>query len=389
MSSRLRALVSRFEELYGSPDCRLFRAPGRVNLIGEHTDYNEGFVLPMAIERDVTVAGRRRRDRLVRIHSENYGERVEFSLDAIARDPAHPWSDYVRGVALYIGESFPALRGIDAVIEGNVPIGSGLSSSAAIETATAIAFLELNGLSMDRKQTALLCQRAENEFVGARCGMMDQLTAAFGQRGSALFLDCRSLEFQPVPVPEEVVVVICDTMKRRELGASEYNRRRAECEEAVRIVSQALPEVRSLRDLSPEEFRVHRRLLPPPLDRRAEHVVYENQRVEQSVAALRARDLEKVGGLMAESHESLRFKFEVSCQKLDTMVRIASQAPGCIGARMTGGGFGGCTVNVVLKENAESFRETVRQAYRFETGITPEVYVSMPSEGAGPLDLAL
>lgn len=296
MRSRLRALVSRFEELYGVRDCRLFRAPGRVNLIGEHTDYNEGFVLPMAIERDVTVAGRRRHDRLVRVYSENYGEEVEFSLDAIARDPAHPWSDYVRGVALYVGEAFPTLRGIDAVIEGNVPIGSGLSSSAAIETATAIAFLELNGLSMGRKQTALLCQRAENEFVGARCGMMDQLTAAFGQRGSALFLDCRSLEFQTVSIPEEVVVVICDTMKRRELGASEYNRRRAECEEAARIVSQALPEVRSLRDLSPKEFRAHRRLLPPPLDRRTEHVVYENQRVKQSVAALRARDLEKVGG---------------------------------------------------------------------------------------------
>jgi len=238
---------------------------------------------------------------------------------------------------------------------------------------------------MARREMALLCQRAENEFVGARCGIMDQLASACAERGAALFLDCRSLESQAVPIPGEVLVVVCDTMKRREIASSEYNRRRAECEEAVRIIAGTLPGVKALRDVSPEAFRAHRHLLPPPLDRRAEHVVYEDRRVEDSVAALRSGDLERLGREMAASHESLRTMYEVSCPELDTMVRIASKAPGCVGARMTGGGFGGCTVNVVLREDVAAFQEAVRQAYRAETGTTPDVFVSEPSAGAGEL----
>jgi galactokinase len=388
MDARLIRLVDRFEEAYGSRSCALCRAPGRVNLIGEHTDYNEGYVLPMAIELDVVVAARKRPDRLVRAYSANYEEGVEFLLGSMERDEEHPWSNYVRGVALYAGQRFPSLRGIDAVIEGNVPIGSGLSSSAAIETATTLAFLSLNELSMERREMALLCQRAENEFVGARCGVMDQLTSAFGQRGKALFIDCRTLEVQPVPVPEQVVVVVCDTMKRRELASSEYNRRRAECEEAAEVLGRALGSVAALRDVSPGELESHRHLLQPPLDRRAEHVVYENERVRESVSALLAGDLMRLGELMAASHESLRTMYEVSCPELDLMVEIASRSPGCIGARMTGGGFGGCTVNIVEADEASSFIGAVKEGYCRETGIAPQIYLSIPSDGASSLGAA-
>ena len=383
--SRLQRLTGRFEELYGAGACRFFRAPGRVNLIGEHTDYNDGYVLPMAIDLDIVVAARPRGDRRVRAYSANYGQGVEFSLDAVVKDAASAWSDYVRGVAFFVNEAFPASRGMDVLIDGTVPIGSGLSSSAAVETATALAFLETNGLTMTRQEMALLCQRAESEFVGARCGIMDQLVSACGERGAALFLDCRSLETEAVPMPGEVVVVMCDTMKRREIASSEYNRRRAECEEAVRILGEVLPGVKALRDVSPETFRAHRHLLPPPLDRRAEHVVYEDRRVEDSVAALRSGDLERLGKEMTASHESLRTKYEVSCPELDTMARIAAEIQGCVGARMTGGGFGGCTVNVVLGESVPGFVETVKRAYRSEMGVLPDVYVSEASGGAGEL----
>ena len=379
---RLRALTERFEELYGPGECRLFRAPGRVNLIGEHTDYNDGFVLPMAIDLDLVVAARLRDDRRVRAYSANFGAGVEFSLGAVTKDPANAWADYFRGVAFFINEAFPAVGGMDVLMDGTVPIGSGLSSSAAVETATALAFLRTNGLSMTRREMALLCQRAESEFVGARCGIMDQLVSACGERGAALFVDCRSLETQAVPIPDGVVVVMCDTMRRREIASSEYNRRRAECEEAVRILGEALPGVTALRDVSPEAFAEHRHLLPPPLDRRAEHVVLEDRRVEESVAALREGDLARLGREMAASHESLRTMYEVSCPELDTMVRIASEAPGCVGARMTGGGFGGCTVNVVLRESASAFEDAVKRAYRTQTGTTPDVHVSEPSGGA-------
>jgi len=386
---RLVGIADKFEEVYGSRECRLFRAPGRVNLIGEHTDYNDGYVFPMAIDMDVTMAARRRSDRLVRLHSMNFDEQAQFSLDAIDKDEEHPWSNYVRGVALYVGERFPSLYGTDVVIKGNVPIGSGLSSSAAIEVVTALALLDVNGLSLERREMALICQRAENEFVGNRCGLMDQLSSVFGQRGKALFIDCRSLNVRPVPIPEEVVIVICDTMKRRELVSSAYNTRRAECEEAARILSGHLPGVVALRDVSSADFEALKGELPQRVRMRAEHVICENERVKRSVDALHAGDLAKVGDLMAASHESLRDKYQVSCSELDLMVAIASRSPGCIGARMTGAGFGGCTVNVVERDRALSFCEAVKEGYRRETGVLPEIYTSCPSEGASALDDAL
>jgi len=382
MTSRLLDLTGRFEDLYGDGGCRFFRAPGRVNLIGEHTDYNDGFVLPMAIDRDIIAAARGRDDGQVRVHSVNLRDGTEFSLDAIREDESHAWVDYVRGVALFLRERFPGMNGMDAVFEGTVPVASGLSSSAAIEVAAALALLGVNGLSMERRDIALLCQRAENEFVGAKCGAMDQLASVFGEKGRAVFLDCRSLDLEPVSVPDEAVVVVCDTMKRREIGSSEYNRRVEECEGAVGILGKVLPGVTALRDVSCEAFEAHRDLLPPPLDRRAEHIVHENRRVEDTVAALKRGDLARVGTEMAGSHESLRTKYEVSCDELDVMVRVASEAPGCIGARMTGGGFGGCTVNLVERDLVGAFEAAVGRDYLAETGTAPEVYVTDPSQGA-------
>ena len=382
MNSRLEKITQRFEEVYGARGCRLFRAPGRVNLIGEHTDYNDGFVLPLAIERDVTIAAQGRSDRIVKAYSMDFGSEVEFSLDDIERDKKHTWSNYVRGVGLLLADRFPSLRGMDAVVQGNVPIGSGLSSSAAFEVAAATAMLGVNGLEMDRIEVALLCQRAENEFVGNRCGIMDQLSAVFGRAGKALLIDCRSLQVWPVPIPEDVVVVVCDTMKRRELASSAYNARRSECEEAVRLLQEKLPGIRALRDVSVEQFEAHKAALPATVRMRAEHVVYEDLRVERCVEALRTGDMAEVGRLMKESHESLRDLYQVSCHELDAMVEMAWRSPGCIGARMTGAGFGGCTVNLVERRKVAAFREATWSGYRGATGVAPEIYVSTPSDGA-------
>jgi galactokinase len=387
MSSRTETIQARFTELYGDGEPRLFRAPGRVNLIGEHTDYNDGFVLPLAIDRDVLYTARPRPDRTVRVHSLNLGESSQFSLDAIEHDSAHPWSDYVRGVAQLLVQRFPRLHGMDAVLESTVPIGAGLSSSAALEVATAITLLGLNGLEMETRELALLCQRAENEYVGARCGVMDQLASLFGQERKALLIDCRSLEIEPVPVLPRLAVVICDTLKRRTLGGSEYNVRRAQCEEGVRRLQQALPGIKALRDVSSQQFESLKASLSQPVRDRCEHVVFEDERVKATVAALRRRDLRAVGRLMAASHASLRDKFQVSCAELDTMVEMAAVAPGCIGTRMTGGGFGGCTVSLVEVEDAAAFQGRVAQEYRLRTGIEPTIYVTSPSAGAGEVAL--
>lgn len=382
MNERLTKIKTEFDRLYGDSDCRFFRAPGRVNIIGEHTDYNDGYVLPMAIDLDVVVAARIREDLNVRVVSADFPVEAEFSMRSGVKDPAAPWVQYTQGVAFFFSEKFPSAVGIDAYIQGTVPIGSGLSSSAAVEVATALALLGTNGLSMDRKDLARLCQRAENEFVGARCGIMDQMTSACAEAGSALYLDCRSLDSSPVALPSTVSVVICDTMKRRELASSEYNRRREECEEAVRVLRNDLPGINALRDVTGDDLERHRHRLPPIPARRAKHIVSENQRVIDTVSALKQGNLREVGMHMADSHESLRALYEVSCKELDLMVGVAQEAPGCIGARMTGGGFGGSTVNLVWKSRVSEFVESVMCGYKSKTGITPDIRVSNPAGGA-------
>jgi galactokinase len=379
-------LRKRFESLYGhSP--RMFRAPGRVNLIGEHTDYNDGFVLPAAIDFYTRVALRLRPDRVLALQSENFPGIAEYDLDSTNNHRRHDWSDYVYGVALMVERAGWRLTGADVLISGEIPIGAGLSSSAAIEVATAYALLESAGQPVERAGLARLCQRVENEFVGVRSGIMDQFISCFGRAGHALLLDCRSLEHRMVPLPESESLVICNTMVKHELANGEYNQRRSECETGVSILAEHLPHIHALRDVTLAELNAYGSSLPPVVFRRCRHVVSENERVLKAVAAFEARNLEAIADLMAASHRSLRDDYEVSCAELDLMVELAARAPGVLGARMTGGGFGGCTVNLVRRECVESFRSAVAEGYERQTGREPEIYVSGAAEGAGEIHL--
>jgi len=365
-----------FEAEYGQPPSLLVAAPGRVNLIGEHTDYNDGFVLPAAIDRHVVIAARPRDDNQVRIHAVDFGRSASFSLEDIRYDERERWSNYERGVAWALLSEGYTLGGMDAAIISSVPIASGLSSSAAIEVATAFAFQLLGDLDLDGVRRALLCQKAENEFVGMQCGIMDQYIVSLGKRDHALLIDCRSLDCELVPLPAGCSVVICNTKKRRGLVDSEYNTRRQECEKGARILG-----VRALRDVTPEMFSRRAGELDEVTRKRCRHVVTENQRTLDAVQALREGDIRRFGQLMNASHISLRDDYEVSCFELDAMVEAAWKQDGVIGARMTGAGFGGCTVNLVREEAVSSFVENVGWEYEKVTGFTPEIYVCQAEEG--------
>jgi len=376
----IESLKRDFRTVYG-PEPQIFRAPGRVNLIGEHTDYNEGFVMPAAIDFYTWVAIAPRSDSKVNIRSQSFDDNLSIDLDDDLR-PRHAWSDYVVGVLEQIKREGNAVSGADILVHGEVPIGAGLSSSAAIEVAVGYAKLAEDGRAIDRVKLALLCQRAENQFVGMRCGIMDQFISCNGQRDHALMLDCRSLQYKLLPLASTARMVICNTMVKHELAAGEYNRRRADCEEGVRILTKYLPQVRALRDVVPEQLEHYRDKLPAIIYRRCRHVVTENDRVERAATVLQKGDLTGFGKLMAESHRSLRDDYEVSCRELDIMVEIARPQKGVYGARMTGGGFGGCTINIVAAEQAESFKRHVAVAYEAATNLQPEIYISTAAEGA-------
>ena len=361
---------------------RTFRAPGRVNLIGEHTDYNDGFVMPAAIDLSVFVGVSPREDRKLYIHSENFNDEIEFDLDDPNPAARSHWSDYAVGVAVMLERAGHRLRGAQLRIRGDVPLGSGLSSSAAVEVATACALTANSALTIDRRELALLCQKAENEFVGARVGIMDQFTSLFGQAHGALLLDCRSLEFSLLPLPDTVNLVICNTMVKHALASSAYNERRAQCEAGVRHLAQFLPNVKALRDVTIEQLEEFGSDLPEVVYRRCRHVITENARVLAAAEALKQHDLTRFGELMAESHRSLRDDYEVSSRELDVMVELARKVEGVYGARMTGGGFGGSTVNLVDIDHVEQFKQTVPKEYQRVTNLDPEVYVCEPSNGA-------
>jgi galactokinase len=380
MSTQI-TLIEKFIRRYKTAP-RLFRAPGRVNLIGEHTDYNDGFVFPAAIDFYTQVAAAPRTDRKLAVCSENYDEEVELDLESSDPKPRKHWSDYVFGVALMLLGAGHAISGADLLIESNVPLGAGLSSSAAVEVAVASALLGISGLVIDRLQLALLCQRAENEFVGARCGIMDQFISSHAKADTALLLDCRSLEYQAFPIDSGITLVACNTMVKHDLASGAYNERRAECEEGVKRLNKFLPQVRALRDVKPEELDRYAGELPDIVLKRCRHVVTENERVTQAAICLRNHDPLGFGRLMAESHRSLRDDYEVSCAELDLMVGIAGRAQGVLGSRMTGGGFGGCTINLVRSENVPQFRDLILTEYKNKTGRTPEIYVSRPAAGA-------
>ena len=381
----LSDIRQRFAEIFGGEPAAVVRAPGRVNLIGEHTDYNDGYVLPVAIDRSVLVAAAPRDDRQVVIYALDFGESVAFSLDDIEYDQVNPWSNYQRGVAYFLEERGIELPGLNAVVGGDVPIGSGLSSSAAVEVSMAYTWQVLAGFNLSRVELALLCQRAENEFVGINCGIMDQFISALGQRDHALLIDCRSLRHQPVPLPPEAAVVVADTMKRRGLVDSEYNTRRQECGEGVRILQRYLPQVQALRDVSTDQFVEYKEQLPEKVRRRCRHIIYENERVLKGVAALQADDLDAFGRLMNESHASLRDDYEVSCLELDIMAEAAWKVDGVYGSRMTGAGFGGCTVSLMAEEALDDFRGQVAATYEEATGTVPQIYVCRAEDGVSKL----
>ena len=371
-------LETQFTTHFGAPPDHIIRAPGRVNLIGEHTDYNDGFVLPMAIDREMLIAARRRNDRLVRMVALDLGDRrAEFSLDAIARDDRQKWSNYIRGVALMLEQRAIRLPGLDLAICGNVPIGSGLSSSAALEVCAATTFQTFAEFELSKVDLARLCQRAENEFVGVQSGIMDQFISALARADHALLIDCRDLSYQNVPLPRGATIVVCDTMKRRGLVDSEYNTRRAECEQAAGALG-----VNALRDASLEQFTRLEKGMPPNVAQRARHVITENARVMQAVAAAEKNDLAAFGALMNASHESLKNDYAVSCAELDAMVEIARAQPGCLGARLTGAGFGGCTVNLVRDDAVDVFTANVARAYKARIKIAPQIYICRAMDGA-------
>jgi galactokinase len=351
-----------------------FRAPGRVNLIGEHTDYNDGFVMPTALEFSTWVTIAPLEQRKLKIFSENYNDEVEVNLDDPNIVARRRWSDYPIGVAVTLERAGYRLRGATLRIRGDVPIGAGLSSSASIEVATACALVANSDLHIDHRELALLCQRAENEFVGARVGIMDQFVALFGHVQKALLLDCRSLEFELLPLPDNVRLIICNTMVKHALASSAYNERRAQCEEGVKHLAKFLPNVKALRDVTIKQLEQYREGLTETVYRRCRHVVTENARVLAAGEALEQHDLDHFGKLMAESHASLRDDYEVSCRELDVMVELARKVEGVYGARMTGGGFGGCTVNLVREDKADEFRERVPREYEEITGLKPEIY---------------
>ncbi len=367
------------EERFHGPPRWIVRAPGRVNLIGEHTDYNEGFVLPLAIDRAIWISLEPRDDSKVVVCSADFEQTGEFSLSGL-RHQQQGWLEYLKGVAWSLQEAGYALKGWQGIVLGDVPRGAGLSSSAALEVAATRAFAAVSGWPWEPVLMARLGQRAENAWVGVNCGIMDQLISAAGREAHALLIDCRSLELTPVPFPQGIAVAILDTATRRGLVDSQYNERRASCEAAAKAF-----QVSALRDVAPARFQRESHRLDPMIARRAWHVISENQRTLAAAEAMRQGDVAALGRLMDESHESLRADYEVSSEALDTMVAAARAHPACRGARMTGAGFGGCAVAVINAASADDFRCRVAAEYQERTGHVPALYICRATEGAAAI----
>jgi galactokinase len=369
-------LKQSFASYFNSESEIIVRAPGRVNLIGEHTDYNDGFVLPMAIDHAVWLALRPRDDRTVRLFSLDLETEAAFELDSLTK--GSDWIEYPKSIAYELMKAGYELRGFDAVMTGDVPRGAGLSSSAAVELAVARAFAAVSGIEWDAPKMAKLSQKAENEWVGVNCGIMDQMASAACKEGHALFLDCRSLEIQHAPLPQGISIVILDTSTRRGLVGSAYNERRSQCEEAARWFG-----VKALRDVSVEEFnKSSKNGLNELAKKRARHIITENARVLEAMEVMKAGNVKRLGELFNASHDSLRDDFEVTNDALNIMVDCAREQASCYGARMTGAGFGGCAVALVKEENAAEFVTAVSEAYRQRSSMEAAVYVCKPSEGA-------
>ncbi|MGE5246546.1 MAG: galactokinase [Betaproteobacteria bacterium] len=383
-----RPVRAAFARTFGREPAGIALAPGRVNLIGEHTDYNDGFALPMAIDRGVRVAVALRTDGLVRAHAAAFDETCEIDVAALAPGRLRGWSAYVGGVVWMLTRTAFPISGADLAIVSDLPIGAGLSSSAALELAVMRALAFAAGAEWDARAMAARAREAEHEFVGVACGVMDQFASALGRSGCALLLDCRSLGARPVPVPADAAVVVMDTAVRRALSSSAYNARRAACARAVAAVRKLAPDVAALRDVDAALLARARDRMDDEAFRRASHVVAENGRPAAMAERLGARDLAGAGRLMHDSHASLRDLYEVSCPELDAMVTAAERQPSCYGARLTGAGFGGCAIALVASAQADDFVAAVEREYARDTGRTGTLFVVQPSDGAHLADPA-
>ncbi|MBU2563381.1 MAG: galactokinase [Actinobacteria bacterium] len=366
-----------------------FSAPGRVNLIGEHTDYNEGFVLPMAIGKEIIMLGQLRNDRLVQVYDLVYKTKIKFSLDNLTPLKKDTWANYLMGVMDEIQKAGYPLLGANIIFSSNIPQRAGLSSSAALEVVTALTMAKLNLLEIKPVEMAHLCRRAENNFVGVACGIMDQYVSCLGQKNYALFIDCRSNEYELIPFRNhDYQIVICNSKIQRGLINSEYNKRREQCKKATEFFAHKLGhKIQALRDVTIDEYKKYQRQLPEIIARRARHVIFENYRVQAGIQALRTGNYSTFGQLIIESHQSLKDDYEVSCEELDLLVDLALKQEGVLGARMTGAGFGGCTVNLIEQNYIDGFKKSIKNEYKKITGIIPDIYVTPPAEGAKVLEL--
>jgi galactokinase len=374
--------IERYRQLYGESPSVVVSAPGRVNLIGEHTDYNDGFVLPVAIDRKIVIAAGKRNDMHIRLHSVDLLASADFSLDSIHYHDEHLWMNYTAGVAYIFQKRKYPLSGANMCIRGNIPIGAGLSSSAALSVASVLALSTLNDVKISHIDAISLAQQSETEFVGVQCGIMDQFISVMGKKNHALFLDCKSLKYEHVPFPTGVRLVICDTGSRRELAYSAYNQRRAECEDAVRQLAKRFHGIASLREITREQLPEIESMLSPIARKRTFHVVTENDRVLKSVEALKKDDMNQFGKLMVESHNSLKYYYEVSSKELDAFVDIAVEAEGVFGARMTGAGFGGSAICIVKNENVDDLVYRLRKEFPKRAGRSLTIYISSIEDGA-------
>lgn len=385
----MKPLEQKFKEVFGKDAEQQFFAPGRVNLIGEHTDYNGGNVFPCAIDKGTYGLVSKRADRTFRMYSENFADLgvMEFTLDELVNDKKHDWANYPKGVIkMFVEEGFKIDSGFDFLVSGNIPNGAGLSSSASIEMLTGIVLKDLFHLSIDPIAMALLGKKVENLFIGVNSGIMDQFAVAMGKKDHAILLDCNTLKYDYVPVVlKDEVIVIANTNKRRGLADSKYNERRAECDEALAELQTKLP-IKALGELSIEEFEANKDLIKSPIrQKRAKHAVYENQRTLKAQKELSTGNLAEFGKLMNQSHISLRDDYEVTGVELDTLAALAWEQPGVVGSRMTGAGFGGCTVSIVKKDKVDDFIKNVGEAYKNKIGYAADFYIAAVSEGARKL----
>ena len=381
MSVQARDLAVEFAYRFGRVPT-VSRAPGRVNLIGEHTDYNDGFVMPAALEFATLTAASQRPDRRLRVYSMIMDETCEFDLDSPPQGPSGDWSDYILGVALVLESSGRNLSGADLIVWSDVPIGAGLSSSAALEVSCAHALLTESGLPFDPIEIAQLCQRAENDFVGMRCGVMDQYISCCGVAGHALLIDCRSLESRYVAIAPNLRLLIANSRVRHQHAGGEYNLRREACEEGVRLLSRYLGPIQALRDVTPKQLEAKRRKLPELIYRRCRHIVTENARVLEAERALGSGDLVACGRAMNASHVSMRDDFEITCPEVDMLAGLAQTVKGVYGSRMTGGGFGGCTITLLEEWAVDKASQMLTDGYRIGMGRDVDIYVCAPSDGA-------